>query len=110
MVTRGQVSHLSKKGAVAVDAGEGWAGSRRAPAREGRRGRAARRRPTLLQTAFSPCSRSSDSWGLPRYCCSSAWRTRMEKGTMEPAIGARAVSPPARAPRASPGPGPFVSR
>lgn len=40
---------------------------------------------TWLQTAFTRCSLSSDSWGFPRYCCSSACRIRMEKGTMEPA-------------------------
>lgn len=37
-----------------------------------------------LQTVLTWCSLSSDSCGLPRYCCSSACRMRMEKGTMEP--------------------------
>lgn len=41
---------------------------------------------TLLQTAFTRWSLSSDSWGFPRYCCSSACKIRIEKGTMEPRI------------------------
>lgn len=44
----------------------------------------------MLQTAFTRCSLSSDSCGLPRYCCSSACRIRMEKGTMEPGKEAEA--------------------
>lgn len=47
---------------------------------------------TLLQTAFTLCSLSSDSWGFPRYCGSSACKIRMEKGTMEPAIRAELLA------------------
>ena len=47
---------------------------------------------TLLQTAFTLWSRTTASWGFPRFCWSSACRIRMEKGTMEPGSRAKAAS------------------
>lgn len=44
---------------------------------------------TLLQTVLTLCNRSRDSCGFPRYCCSSACRMRIEKGTMEPRVETR---------------------
>lgn len=41
---------------------------------------------TLLQTVLTLCNRSRDSCGFPRYCCSSACKIRIEKGTIEPRV------------------------